>query len=329
MSDKTDRTVQAILRILRNAQTPLGSMRIGRKLQALGIDLSERSIRLYLQELDARGLTRLVSPREGRVLSPKGEEEAEAAGVIGRLDFTSARIDMLSCSMSFDPRTAHGTVMLNLSIFKRDDFEQLRGDIRKAFAQGWGMGRLLLLKQPGEQIAGLTVHDGEVVLGTLCSFTVNGILLRAGIPVRARYGGLLEVREHHPHRFTTLINYEGSTIDPLETFMRAGMTSVRRVCERRRGIIGASFREVPGIARDKIQKVLDRTQQLGLAGMIELGRPNQDLLGVPVGSDRAGLVVAGGMNPVAVGYEAGIPIRTIAMACLTEYRELQDFEEVL
>ncbi|MCL5269483.1 MAG: DUF128 domain-containing protein, partial [bacterium] len=297
--------------------------------QAMGIDLNQRTVRLYLLNLEQKGLTQLASRRGGRVLTAAGREEAEGAAIIERLGFASARIDALSYRMSLDIKTRRGTVILNLSHLCERDFERAKPIIRSAFATGFAMGRLVVVRRVGERVGGITVGEGEIVIGTVCSFTVNGVLLASGVPVRPRYGGLVEVRDREPLRFTTLVDYAGCTIDPLETFIRARMTSVAQVVRENRGIIGASFREVPAIAMGRIHKVLDRMHAIGLAGTLLVGRPNRDLLGVPVSPERAGLVAVGGMNPIAAAYESGIEIHTDAMSCLTDFGELVDYEEAL
>lgn len=329
MTDKTERTELAILRILNEAQTPMGSTRICQQLQARGIELNQRTVRLYLLQTDHRNLTKLVSRRGGRVLTTLGRREAESAAIVERLGFASARIDDLSYRMSLDIKTGHGTVILNLSHFREYQFNRVKSRIRRAFAAGLGMGRLMLVRCPGERIAGFTVQEGEIVVGTVCSFTVNGVLLKSGIPVRPRYGGLVEIRDKKPLRFTTLVDYEGCTIDPLETFIRAHMTSVNQVVSDDQGIIGASFREVPASSLPKIHKILERMKKMGLAATLLVGRPNQDLLGVPVSPDKAGLVAMGGMNPIAAAYENDLEIHTDAMSCLHDFRDLVEYTEAL
>jgi repressor of nif and glnA expression len=49
---------------------------------------------------------------------------------------------------------------------------------------------------------------------------------------------------------------------------------------------------------------------------------------MPVGLDRTGVVVVGGLNPVAAMEEAGIRTDNRAMAALYEYSQLLTFEEV-
>ena len=56
---------QRILKVLRRLDRPAGSSQIEELLRGWGVELSERSIRLYLLQLDAEGLTELKSRRAG------------------------------------------------------------------------------------------------------------------------------------------------------------------------------------------------------------------------------------------------------------------------
>jgi len=45
--------------------------------------------------------------------------------------------------------------------------------IKKVFAAGYAMGRLLALFPPGEQVGGATIADGLMGIGTVCSITLE------------------------------------------------------------------------------------------------------------------------------------------------------------
>lgn len=66
----------------------------------------------------------------------------------------------------------------------------------------------------------------------------------------------------------------------------------------------------------------------GLGGILAIGNPNQKLLEMPVGTDKAGLVVVGGLNPIAAAEEAGIAAKSRAMSTLCEYTKLIPFSEL-
>jgi hypothetical protein len=59
-----------------------------------------------------------------------------------------------------------------------------------------------------------------------------------------------------------------------------------------------------------------------------LGRPGQPLLGISVGRERVGLIVPGGLNPVAAVEEAGIETENKALTALIDYSKLKSFWDI-
>jgi repressor of nif and glnA expression len=213
-------------------------------------------------------------------------------------------------------------VILNVSSFASRDFKKAKKIVHGAIAAGLGMGRFIAEADGGEKVAGLTVPAGRSALGTVCSVTLNGALCSHGIPVTSRFGGLLELEDGRPRRFTQLIQYDGTTIDPIEIFIKGGMTRVGEAARTGTGTIGASFREIPAVALPKATELMDRLARLGLGGVLEVGIPGKPLLDVPVSQGRVGLVVAAGLNAVAAVEEAGIETENHAMAVLHEFGKL-------
>jgi repressor of nif and glnA expression len=188
---------------------------------------------------------------------------------------------------------------------------------------GLGMGRFWTLARAGAEVAGFRVPPAEVALGTVCAITFNGVLRAAGVPVVSRFGGLLELHDGRPARFTHLIRYDGTTLDPLEIFIKARMTSVRAAAETGNGVIGASFREVPAVALPLVEKTVEQFRRAGLGGLIAIGDPSRPLLDIPVSQDRAGVAIAAGLNPMAAVHESGIPTANHAMARLWRFEALE------
>ena len=184
------------------------------------------------------------------------------------------------------------------------------------------MGRFVASAGSGERLAGFAIPAGRTGLGTVCSVTLNGVLCAHGIPVSSEFGGLLELRDGQPHRFAQIIHYDAATIDPIEIFIKGGMTSVGGAARTGTGTIGASFREIPAVVLPKATKLMEALERLGLGGVLAIGIPGKALLDVPVSQGRVGLVVAAGLNPVAAVEEAGIPTENRAMASLCEFDKL-------
>jgi HTH-type transcriptional regulator, global nitrogen regulator NrpRI len=322
---------QRILKVLHRIERPAGATQVGGLLRGWGVDLSERSIRLYLAQLDAEGYTQLQSRRSGRVLTAKGRVELEKGAVIERVGFISGQIDELNYRMGFSLRTQKGTLVVNTTLLAAKDEVAAVEITRPVFAARLGMGSRLLVLRAGavyDVQRAAVVPRGRIALVTVCSVTLNGILLKEGIPVTSRYGGLLEFKNRLPTRFVELLAYGGTTQDPLELFIRAKMTSVR-ACERTGGgVVGASFREFPTVALPDVLRIREQLRLLGLDGILAVGVPNQPLFGVPVGEGRTGLVVLGGLNPAAALEEAGLAVENRSLAGLLEYRQFPEFRHL-
>jgi len=327
MDVKARKRVVAILRALHDAGRSLGASRLARDLETMGIDMSQRSVRYYLAMLDREGFTQGRGKR-GREITPLGEQELASSSVADKVGLISSKVDELSYQMTFQPRRARGTIILNISTVPAGRIADAVREMRAVFDAGLGMGGLVAVGRPGEVLGRFRVPADRVAIGTVCSVTLNGILLSAGIPTVSRFGGLLEVDQGQPTRFTEMIYYDGSSLDPLEVFISGRMTSVRQAASTGHGVIGASFREIPAVAVPAVRKIAAKLDQLGLGGLITVGKPNRALLDIPVHEGRAGLVVMGGLNPLAAVQEAGIETSNKALTGLFEYERLVPYAQL-
>ncbi|UCH82113.1 MAG: DUF128 domain-containing protein, partial [Nitrospiraceae bacterium] len=191
------------------------------------------------------------------------------------------------------------------------------------------MSDRLVIAGEGEQIGDVIVPEGKVGLGTVCSVTINGIFLKSGIPLVSKFGGVLQTEDTEPSRFAALISYEGSSLDPLEIFIRSNMTDVISAVRNGTGRILASFREVPVVCVDEAHMLAKKIAKIGIGGILLIGKPNQPLLEMPVGIDKAGIVIVGGLNPIAALEESGINSESKAMSTLYEYSKLMSFKDSL
>jgi len=323
------KTMLAILKVLeKNRERILGSREIARQLRPLGIELTERTVRYHLKILDERGLTNVYG-KEGRKITGKGMEELASAFVSEKVGFIISKIETLSYQTDLDLEREEGKIILNVSYFRKRDIPEALRVMRPVFASPYIMCDRVALQGEGGRIGELTVPEGMVGIGTVCSVTVNGIFLKAGIPVVSRFGGLLDVDEGGPSRFLALISYGGSSLDPHEMFIRGRMTDVTGAARHRRGKVLASFREIPVVSLQKAMGLEKRLRGKGISGILKIGNPNQPLFEVPVGMDKTGMVLAGGLNPVAAAEEAGIHTESTAMAVLYDYQALVPFKDVL
>ncbi|RJP22999.1 MAG: DUF128 domain-containing protein [Candidatus Abyssobacteria bacterium SURF_5] len=327
MSEKTEKKRLAILRILQEAGRPVGSSRITERLIAAGNEITERTVRFYLQAMDEEGLTENLG-RRGRLITQKGMEEISSARIIERVGFLAAKIDQMTYRMNFDLKTRSGTVVVNASIIEQSQLKKAAPLVKRVFSHGYAMGRLVTLFAPQQRVGELIVPEGMVGIGTVCSVTLNGVLLSNGIPTYSRFGGLLELHDYKPSRFVEVIYYNGTTLDPLEVFIRSGMTDYLGATKNGNGRIGASFREVPAESRERVVYLAQQLEEVGLGGFMSIGWPGQPLLEIPVNQGQVGAIVIGGLNPAAILEEVGMRTHSRALAALADYEQFFPFEEL-
>jgi repressor of nif and glnA expression len=326
---EAERAKLAILGILSNSQRAIGSNVIARHLKEdYGIVLSERAVRYHLRLLDERGLTSKVSRRDGRVITQPGLDELKNAMVTDKVGFVIDKIELLAYQTSFDLDRRTGMVPINISIFPKEKFRAALKAMAGAFGNGLSVSDLVAVAGEGERLGDIIVPEGGIGLATMCSIVVNGALLKEGIPMDSRFGGLLQLRNHKPWRFTELIEYAGSSLDPSEIFITSRMTGVREVLETGDGKILANFREIPAACVPLAETVIEKLKKAGINGLITMGEAGKPVCEVPVGRNKVGVVLTGGMNPVAAAVEAGIDATNMAMSCLVDFKELKSFWEL-
>ena len=320
-TQEVERKVLSILKVLSDCQEPLGARIIARRLKDHGVDLSERAVRYHLKLMDERGLTRLIG-RDGRVITEVGTEELGNALVGDKVGFAIGRIELLSFRTDFNWDEGTGLVPVNVSFFPKMKFNKALQVMKPVFASGLCVSDMVAVAHEGEQLGELIVPKGKIGLATVCSIVLNGTLLKAGIPMDSRFGGILQIRNHQPLRFVELIHYAGSSLDPSEVFIRAGMTSVREVVKKGDGKILANFREIPAICQPITEKVMTKLKKTGLGGLMVMGNTSEPVCEIPVELNRIGMVLLGGLNPIAAAEEAGIKADNCAMSTVMEYQNL-------
>jgi repressor of nif and glnA expression len=284
-------------------------------------------VRYHLKLMDERGLTRLVS-RDGRLITELGIEELGNALVRDKVGFAIARIEMLAFRTDFDCEKVNGLIPVNVSFFSKERFERALVVMKPVFDAGICVSDLVAIAHEGEQLGELIVPAGKIGLATVCSIVINGTLLKAGVPMDSRFGGILQIRNHKPLRFVELIHYAGSSLDPSEVFIRAGMTSVKDASLTGNGKILANFREIPAMCRPIAENVVAKLKDAGLDGLMVMGNTSEPVCEIPVELNRIGMILIGGLNPIAAAEETGIEAENYAMSTVLEYQKLKKFKEV-
>ena len=323
-----ERKVLSILKILSSSQQAQGARVIARYLKDMGIELTERAVRYHLGLTDEKGLTRLVGRRDGRVITELGLTELKKALVKDKVGFAFSRIESLAFRTDFNFKTRTGPIPINISIFPKENFRKALKIMKNTFKAGLCVSDRVAVASEGATIGDTIVPEGKTALATICSIAVNGALLKAGVPVDSRFGGILQIQNHKPLRFTELINYAGTSLDPSEIFIQANMTSVIKATETGNGDILANFREIPAICRPAAEEVVAKLKDAGIHGVLLIGNISEPVCEMTVDINRVGIILIGGLNPVAAAYEAGIESDNFAMSALMEYEKLVKIDEV-
>jgi len=320
--------VLAILNTLGDSHEAVGSTIIAKRLKDLGIELSERAVRYHLRLMDERGLTRLVGRRDGRIITDLGQAELKKAMVTHKVGFTLSRIETLAFRTNIDLGKRTGFIPANVSFFHKEDFNKALRVMKPIFQAGLCASDLIAVAREGEAIGDLVVPEGKTALATVCSIVVNGALLKAGVPIDSKFGGILQIRNHSPLRFIELIHYAGSSLDPSEIFIRANMTSVAEAAKDGNGEILANYREIPAMCRPLAEEVAAKLKDARLGGIFSMGNASEPVCEIPIELNRIGVVLLGGLNPVAAAVEAGITCESHAMSILVDYQTLVKVSEI-
>ena len=324
-----ERKTQSILKILASNPRPLGSVVIARQLKNMGIDLGARAVRYHLKLTDEHGLTRLAGWRDGRQITELGLKELKQGLVKDKVGFAISRIEWLAFRTTFDVNKKTGFVPVNVSVISKQAFNKALHIMRPVFSRNLCVSDLVMKVPSGEKIGDYIVPQGKVALATVCSIVINGALLKLGVQLNSRFGGLLQMQAGNPLRFTELVNYDGCSLDPSVIFIKARMTSVSQTVETSNGSILANFREMLSVCRPIVEETAQKLKDARLHGILALGQANEPVCEMSVGRNKTAMVLMGGLNPIAAVEEAGIDVEYFPMSTVVEYSDLVRFEELL
>ena len=322
-----EKKIVSVLRVLSESSKPLGSTAIARELEHLGVLLSERTVRYHLKTTDERGLTVSLG-RDGRMITPDGLEELRLALAPDQVSFMRHRLEMMAFLTTFNPERRTGQVPINTSILDKDRFADALVAMRHAFKAGLCVSELVATAQEHQKLGDVIIPAGKVGLATICSVVINGVLLKRGVPMESKFGGVLEIRRGKPRRFVAVIDYSGTSLDPSEQYIRGGMTSVGEAARGGNGRILANFREMPALCGSLVEETLPMLREAGIGGLCVLGDPSEPVCQIPVGLNRIGMVLLGGLNPMAAVVEEGIEVENVGESGMVDFERLVGFWEL-
>jgi repressor of nif and glnA expression len=314
----SQRRLIEILRVIEEMDKPVGARAISDLLCNRGYDLGERAVRYNLKILDELGFTEKKG-YSGRVLTPLGSREMNDALVDDRIGFVNTKIEEYMFKTTFDPISGRGDVIANTSIIDKANAEKVFDILASVFDAGYSINRRILILEEGSEILNFEIPVGSLGIATVCSITLDGVLMKKGIPVLTSYAGVVDVKEGRPMEFMDLIAYAGSSLDPMKVFMARRVTSVANAVSFGSGKVLANVREVPTAAAEIVRDNLDESNMVDFGGLIRIGEAGEPILGCPIGSGKIGIAFYAGVNGLLAAEELGFRIKTEPISLMLDY----------
>lgn len=239
-----------------------------------------------------------------------------------QLKFINNQIEENAIKVTYDPKENSGKVIYNISLIKTKDLDYAIDIYNEAFHAGLCLSDRVRFAEQGTVFNEYSIPDGHTGIITICSLTLDALLYRKGVPLNPIGGGLVEVKNMSPRRFTAMVRYEYTTIDPITIMISHGNTSVQDVIHNGNGTITANIRECHMEAESSIFEVLDDLNDSGFTGVLDVGIPNISLLGVPVTPNYIGIAMVGGTNPAAAIMETRRWVEINSMKGLIDISEI-------
>ena len=309
MSESEYRMIE-ILRVLANRDQPTGSKVIADELKEKGFNLGERAVRYHMQILDEKGYTEKKG-YSGRVITDLGREKLEKGLIYDQVDFIYSKFEEMIYLTDFTCMTQEGNVVVNTSTLYNEESIEIMKEIYKS---GLSVSPYVNINEDKT--------TGEIEVTTICGTTIDGVLLKEGIPTQPQYGGLLKIENNQPVKFTEIISYKKTSVTPLDAFANSSLTSVLDVITKGSGLIPANFRLIPGVARERTIEIVKELIKIGIGGVIGISKEGEDLLGLPVPDGMVGMAIIGGITPFCAVKEMGGDID------LKIAEKLQDFNSL-
>ncbi|KAF5417482.1 MAG: Global nitrogen regulator NrpRII [Candidatus Methanogaster sp.] len=237
--------------------------------------------------------------------------------------FAISRIENMMYQVTFDPAKGSGVIAANVSIIRDSDLNDVLFIFKSVMKCGLGVGSYIRVIRDQASFGDIRLESHECAIITPCSITIDGVLLKGGVSVRPVLGGIVQIKKGVPMRFTDILTYDSTTIDPIDVLMSQDLTSVTDVASTGSGKILANVRIVPMHARERVEGILLTLKLANFDSILFVSEPNTEVLGVPVERDHIGIVAIGGTNPMAAVQEQGIPIRTHALSELIDIDEME------
>ncbi|MBN2014181.1 MAG: DUF128 domain-containing protein [Candidatus Altiarchaeota archaeon] len=320
-----ERNVFEILSVLERNNRPMTSGEIKAELDDIGIRLTDRMIRNYLQDFDKKGFTKNLG-KEGRCITDVGRDELKTGYVYARTDFIFDKIVRMITETKFDVNRCRGEVIVNLSyILEKEESRALK--VLEDVCSSGVFPPFICVRHEGEKLCNRFVPEGKIGIVTMSSITVDQMLLNEGIYSIISWGIILEIKNHRPTRCVDIVNAIGCSFDPLGFFIEKKAASVYGAATTGTGRILGDYREFPYTSRVKAIKLLRGGLEV-LGGKVAVGRAGEDIFGIHPKETYTPVVAFSGESLPAALEEKGIETNTETIDGAINFRELEPIAPV-
>jgi repressor of nif and glnA expression len=249
-------------------------------------------------------LTPITSRIKSQLKAPIPEKQP-------KLTFLLSKSWNLIQQVDFDIEKQKGEIIANVSYVARDDLDSALSVMEDTY------NRNPKYINPYYKLTAHPDDADKVGIATICSLSIDGILINNGIMSNPKYSGLLELTE--PPLFIDMISYNGTTLDPHKIFLSKNMTSISAVDGPSK--ILASVKEIPYITRDYAVQILDILNNIGFS-IYKIGKPREVVYNSKVDNYNFGVITGGGLNSIGAVKEKGIDIEVKAREKLIPFEKM-------
>lgn len=214
--------------------------------------------------------------------------------------------------VNFDVEKQKGDIISNISYIRKDDIDDTLSIMEDTYNNN------PKYINPYYKLVGHPENDDLVGIATICSLSIDGILINNGIMSNPTFSGLLELTE--PPLFIDLISYNGTTLDPHKIFLSKNMTSITSKDGPNKVL--ASVKEIPYVSRDYAVELLDILNNIGFS-IYKIGKPRELVYNSKVDNYNFGVITGGGLNSIGAVKERGIPIQVKALEKLMPFENME------
>lgn len=271
-------------------------------MQELGYDIDIK----IAEEIEDFGKLSPITDKTNSILK---ENEAKKQN---KISFLLSKSWNLIERVSFDVETMQGDIISNVSYIRKDEVDESLDIMKDAYISNRNY------INPYYKLVNHPSDDSKIGIATICSLSIDGILIKNGIMCNPKYGGLLELTE--PPTFLDLISYNGSSLDPHKIFLAKNKGAITK--NNGPAKLLASLKEIPYVALENSTDLLNMLKNIGFS-IYKIGKPRELIYNAKIDNYNFGVVAGSGLNSIGAVKENGIDIEIKAIEKMIPFEKME------